>query len=79
MCRVLQVSPSGYYAWSDRPPSRRAIEDAVLLERIRTIHADSDATYGMPRVRAELVEQGQKISGKRVARLMRSNAIRGAG
>ncbi len=77
MCRVLQVSASGYYAWSDHPPSRRAIEDAVLLERIRTIHADSDATYGMPRVRAELVEQGQKISGKRVARLMRSNAIRG--
>jgi putative transposase len=77
MCRVLQVSASGYYAWSDRPPSRRAIENAVLLERIRTIHADSDATYGMPRVRAELVEQGLKISGKRVARLMRSNAIRG--
>ncbi len=77
MCRVLQVSASGYYAWSDRPPSRRAIEDAVLVERIRNIHADSDATYGMPRVRAELVEQGVKISGKRVARLMRANAIRG--
>lgn len=77
MCRVLQVSASGYYAWSDRPPSRRAIEDAVLVERIRSIHADSDATYGMPRVRAELVEQGVKISGKRVARLMRANAIRG--
>ena len=77
MCRVLKVSTSGYYAWSDRPPSRRAIEDAVVLERIRTIHADSDATYGMPRVRAELVEQGLRISGKRVARLMRSNAIRG--
>ena len=44
MCRVLQVSASGYYAWSDRPPSRRAIEDAVLLERIRTIHSDSDPT-----------------------------------
>jgi putative transposase len=77
MCRVLQVSASGYYAWSDRPPSRRAIEDAVAIERIRNIHADSDSTYGMPRVRAELVEQGLKISGKRVARLMRSNAIRG--
>jgi putative transposase len=77
MCRVLQVSASGYYAWSDRPPSRRAIEDAVVIERIRNIHADSDSTYGMPRVRAELVEQGLKISGKRVARLMRSNAIRG--
>ena len=77
MCRVLKVSTSGYYAWSDRPPSPRAIDDAVVLERIRTIHAESDATYGMPRVRAELIEQGLKISGKRVARLMRRNAIRG--
>jgi putative transposase len=49
----------------------------VLVERIRTIHADSDATYGMPRVRAELIDQGVKISGKRVARLMRLNGIRG--
>jgi putative transposase len=77
MCRVLKVAASGYYDWSDRPPSKRAIEDAVLVERIRTIHGDSDATYGMPRVRAELMDQGVKISGKRVARLMRSNAIRG--
>ena len=77
MCRVLNVSPSGFYAWLDRLPSKRSIEDAVLVERIRSIHADSDATYGMPRVRAELIDQGVKISGKRVARLMRSNGIRG--
>jgi len=77
MCRVLNVSPSGFYAWLDRTPSKRSIEDAVLVERIRTIHADSDATYGMPRVRAELIDQGVRISGKRVARLMRSNGIRG--
>jgi putative transposase len=77
MCRVLKVSASGYYAWLERPPSRRSIEDAVLVERIRAIHAESDATYGMPRVRAELIDQGVKISGKRVARLMRANALRG--
>jgi putative transposase len=77
MCRVLNVSPSGFYAWLDRAPSKRSIEDAVLVERIRTIHADSDATYGMPRVRAELIDQGANISGKRVARLMRSNGICG--
>ena len=58
-------------------PSRRSIEDAVLVERIRAIHAQSDGTYGMPRVRAELIEQGVRIAGKRVARLMRCNAIRG--
>jgi putative transposase len=77
MCRVLHVSPSGYYAWLDRAPSKRSIDDAVLVERIRAIHAESDATYGMPRVRAELIDQGVKINGKRVARLMRANTIRG--
>jgi putative transposase len=77
MCRVLDVSASGYYAWRERPPSRRTIENAVLTERIRTIHADSDATYGMPRVRAELAEQGTAVGRKRVARLMRSARIRG--
>lgn len=77
MCRVLKVSASGYYAWLDRPPSRRSIDDPVLVERIRAIHAESDATYGMPRVRAELIDQGIRVSGKRVARLMRVNAIRG--
>jgi putative transposase len=77
MCRMLQVSPSGYYAWLDRAPSKRSIDDAVLVERIRAIHAESDATYGMPRVRAELIDQGVKVNGKRVARLMRANAIRG--
>ena len=77
MCRVLGVSASGYYAWRDRAPSQRALDDAVLTERIRTVHAESDATYGMPRVRAALVEQGAAVSRKRVARLMRRAQIRG--
>jgi putative transposase len=77
MCRVLGVSASGYYDWLQRRPSARAIEDGVLVERIRAIHAESDGTYGMPRVRAELNDQGLSISRKRVARLMRRNAIRG--
>ena len=45
MCRVLKVSASGYYAWLDRVPSKRAIDNAVLVERIRRVHAESDATY----------------------------------
>ena len=77
MCRVLQVSASGYYAWRDRAPSARAVADAVLTERIRQVHADSHHTYGMPRVRAELIDQGVTVSRKRVARLMREHAIRG--
>ena len=77
MCRVLKVSASGYYAWLDRAPSQRAIDNAVLTERIRAVHTESDATYGMPRVRAELVDQGVVVSRQRVARLMRAARIRG--
>ena len=77
LCRVLKVSPSGYYEWLDRRPSKRSIDDAVLVERILKVHAESDGTYGRPRVRAELIDQGVRVSGKRVARLMRCNAIRG--
>jgi putative transposase len=77
MCRVLNVSASGFYAWRDRPPSKRSIDNAVLTERIRQVHAESDATYGMPRVRAELIDQGVVASRKRVARLMRQACIRG--
>lgn len=77
MCRTLQVSASGYYAWRDRAPSQRAIDNAVLTERIRAVHTESDATYGMPRVRAELIDQGMRVSRQRVARLMRLAHIRG--
>ena len=77
MCRVLGVSTSGYYAWRDRAPSAHALADAALTERIRAVHADSHHTYGMPRVRAELIDQGVIVSRKRVARLMRSHSIRG--
>jgi putative transposase len=77
MCRVLNVSASGYYAWRNRPLGQRALADAVLTERIRAIHAESDATYGMPRVREELMEQGTRISRKHIARLMRRAGLRG--
>ncbi len=77
MCDVLKVSASGYYAWRERAPSQRVVDDAVLTERIRTIHAESDGTYGMPRVRAELADQGTAIGCKRVAPLMRRAGLRG--
>ena len=54
MCRVLEVSKSGYYGWRNRPPSERAKANAALTERIRRIHRDSRGTYGAPRVHAEL-------------------------
>jgi len=77
MCRVLDVSPSGYYAWRSRPSSARAKVDAVLTERIRTIHERSRETYGTPRVHAELRAEGVRIGRKRVARIMRAAGIFG--
>lgn len=77
LCRVLKVSPSGYYAWRDRAPSSRRLANAVLTERIRKAHLDSQESYGMPRIRAELREQGHVASRKRIARLMRLANIRG--
>ena len=77
LCRVLDVSPSGFYAWRDRDPSPRSMDDAEMTERIRGFHAASDATYGMPRIRADLIAAGHPISRKRVARLMRRANLRG--
>ncbi len=77
LCRMLGVSPSGYYAWRRRPPSERARFDAVLSEKIETIHRNSRATYGAPRVHAELRAIGIRCARKRVARLMRRAKLRG--
>lgn len=54
LCRVLGVSRSGYYAWRSRPPSGRSRFDAVLTQKVETIHRQSRATYGAPRIHAEL-------------------------
>jgi putative transposase len=77
LCRVLGVSSSGYYAWSKRSLSRRAKDDAVLIERIGAIHAASKGTYGAPRIHAELKANGIPIGKKRVARLMRRAGLAG--
>jgi len=77
MCRLLGVSTSGFYAWRVRPPSQRRLRDAELSTTIRTIHETSRGTYGEPRVHAELVAQGIRVSHKRVARLMRTAGLEG--
>jgi putative transposase len=78
MCRVLGVSRSGFHAWTQRPPSARAREDARLTERIREIHASHRRVYGSPRVHAELVlGDGERVGRKRVERLMRQAGISG--
>jgi len=78
MCRVLEISTSGYYAWQSRSPSKRAVNDAVLQAEIEAIHCRSRATYGVPRVHAELRAEGTRVGRKRVARLMRRAGLEGA-
>jgi transposase InsO family protein len=75
-CRLLGVSPSGYYARKQRAPSKRATANAALTERIRAVHERSRGTYGSPRVHAELREAGP-VGRKRVARLMRQAGLAG--
>lgn len=75
MCRVLEVSAAGYYAWKRRAPSTRARVDAVLLDRMHKHHAQSRQTYGRLRLHAALRNEGIRISGKRVRRLMQQGGI----
>jgi putative transposase len=77
-CRILKVSRSGYYEWLSRPVSERDWDDAHLLDEIKDVHVASRATYGAPRVHAELkLGRGHRIGRKRVARLMRTERLQG--
>ncbi len=78
MCRLLEVSTSGYYVWQSRSPSKRSMDDGVLQAEIEAIHRRSRATYGVPRVHAELRAEGICVSRKRIARLMRRAGLEGA-
>jgi putative transposase len=73
MCRLLGVSRSGLHGWAGRPPSDRALADAWLVERIKTVHRGSRGTYGARRIHAALAQQGVRVGRKRVERLMRAH------
>ena len=77
ICRVLEVSTSGYYAWLKRSPSMRAVADAALTEMISEIHTMSAGAYGAPMIHAELADRGIHVGRKRVARLMKAANLRG--
>ena len=70
LCRVMEVSSSGYYAWRHRPDSIRARQNADLLELIKDAYEASHETYGSPRIYVQLVAQGVRSGLNRVARLM---------
>jgi putative transposase len=78
MSRLLGVSASGFYAWKNRPLSKRAVEDIGLTAKIFAIHRRSGEAYGAPSIRAELAdEHDTHVGKKRVARLMRAAGIKG--
>ena len=77
MCRLLEVSVSGYYAWRTRPESARAKRDRALIAEIRRVHEVSKGVYGSPRIHAELVASGVRVGRHKVARLMRSEQLKG--
>lgn len=78
LCELVGVSRSGFYAWSRRPPSDRALADAALTAEISEIHKRSLGTYGAPRVHGQLRRRGHRVGRKRVARLMADAGLCGA-
>ena len=77
LCRALKVSTSGFYAWQQRPASARAREDTRLRVLCREAHERSRQTYGSIRVHKALKNQGERLSRKRVVRLMQLEGIKG--
>ncbi|MFC3853236.1 IS3 family transposase [Salinispirillum marinum] len=76
LCRWLKVSHSGYYDWKDRPDSQRQHQNNALRRRIAEIFSASKGRYGSPRIHSALQREGQSISRKRVARLMREGSMK---
>ena len=77
MCKQLRVSRSGFYAWLGREPSRRFRRDQRLAVMVAAVHTKSRGTYGSPSIRDHLVENGERVGKKRVARLMRVQGLSG--
>jgi transposase InsO family protein len=75
LCRIMSVSPSGFYATQGRPKSPHTLRDEALSQHVAAAHVASSRRYGSPRVHAELKAAGHRVGRKRVARLMREKAL----
>jgi putative transposase len=76
MCRVLQVSRTGYSQWCVRPLSKTKIENAVLDAKVATIHEGSGRSYGRPRIVKSLENQGHPVSAERVRKSLKRQGLR---
>jgi len=77
MCKVLDVSPSGYYAWRGRPPSKREMANRELTEKIKIAFKENKEIYGSPRIYKVMRKLGLMCSKNRVARLMQLAGLQG--
>lgn len=79
LCTILGIARSSFYYWRATAADRaaRQMADARLAARIRAVHRDSDGTYGVPRITAELRETGERVNHKRIARVMRGAGLAG--
>jgi transposase InsO family protein len=77
LCAAFEVKRSGYHAWTKAGASQRERTDAQLLPKIRAVHRQHQGRYGAPRIQEELAEQGERHGGKRIARLMKADGLRG--
>lgn len=79
LCTIIGIARSSFYYWRRTAPARAARQaaDDQLARRIRAVHTESDGTYGIPRITAELRDDGEHINHKRVARVMRTIGLAG--
>ncbi|MFD4723434.1 IS3 family transposase [Streptomyces sp. NPDC058423] len=79
LCTIVGIARSSFYYWRATASDRavRQAADARLAARIRAVHRESDGTYGVPRITAELREAGERVNHKRIARLMRAAGLAG--
>lgn len=77
LCRVLEVSRSGFYDWRGRPKSKAKLEDEKIVEQIKVFHCGSRCTYGSPRIHKDFKAKGMKVGKNRIARLMQKEGIKG--
>lgn len=75
MCKMLKVTPQGYYQWKNRGKSKRELENEYLLQKIREVHQESNRIYGSPRITEKLKEQSIYCSKHRVSRIMKENGL----
>jgi putative transposase len=76
MCRLLNVSRTGYLQWRTRPPSDRTLADAALDAQVAVIHAESRQSYGRPRIVRALQAQGKPVGHERIRRSLLRQALR---